>query len=502
MGDPISPGKKTKLVAKKIGVKVLKITDSNKSNFLDGKEELNFKMLDFIQDKTIFLFEVTGDKQKVEGWIEYESSKVHDDFYKQYQKGEFKPPRVAQILKPKNLEPGKFIIKWNGRDDTPDKRFILAGKYLVKFKSTYKNITKTVEAKFTIAKPEAYNYGVKYKKHGSWESSKPDVDAAEKSEKSLKDSTGYAVISQLGRHAIEAVEEWKSAGVIYFTGHASPFSIVFHGKEGVVYKKKDKSIVSLWGRKSGDSSNDVVLSKEKKGAFKDLFFMMLNGCRTGNDILIYQYNVTNMHPKGIDGKHGKKTTAALAHFQKVHKLTPNDGKKHPSTLKWFNVSTDLSEKKQTKEIQKKLTSYTCGKADGKWGPKTKKSVRNYQTDHPDLKVTEELDDATFAALDIGVSSDPKAIPKNVANAMKLRGADIILGFVHKVDWKLSTDWAIDFWDNLAKGQGFNTAADNARAMIDKRKRKQFAHKFFAMKGISTETTLHPARYGATGDEKK
>jgi hypothetical protein len=71
-----------------------------------------------------------------------------------------------------------------------------------------------------------------------------------------------------------------------------------------------------------------------------------------------------------------------------------------------------------------------------------------------------------------------------------------MGFTHKVGWNAAVDWAKSFWENLANGQGINTAASNAQASVDHRKREQFDYNIYTMEGISKETTLHPARYGA------
>ena len=80
--------------------------------------------------------------------------------------------------------------------------------------------------------------------------------------------------------------------------------------------------------------------------------------------------------------------------------------------------------------------------------------------------------------------------------MGFKGADITMGFIHKVGWDIATEWSKAFWDDLSKGKGINTAASNAQASVDHRKRKQFDYRIYALEGISQETTLHPARYGS------
>ncbi|MFO7916308.1 MAG: peptidoglycan-binding domain-containing protein [Candidatus Krumholzibacteriales bacterium] len=495
MGKPVSPGRKTKFVNVEAGIEIIAVTDEDGTDYMNGREEASLKTLDFIEKHVIIRFRVAGVKQEVDLAVHYKNSKIHDDFYKQFKKGEFKPPRVAHIIKKVMYEPGEHRVLWDGRDDTPDNRLLLAGDYRIEINGRLWLFKKKHTVDFKVGKPEAYNYGVHYKKKGRMESSKKDIGYAEKSQKALKDKTGYMVYSQLNRHAMEAVEEMKSASVVNFSGHAGPFVLVFHGKEGGKYEAKDKSRLFMY-KTSNMLSNDAAINVQKKSAFRDMLFMMINGCRAGNEAMIYQNIVHKFNPKGVDGKHGNNTTAALSSFQAFHGIKPADGKKNPATLKWFDISQNLSEQKQTRMIQKILTGIYVEKEDGKLGTETRKSIRNYQKAHPELEVTGQLDDATMKALKIGERSSGYFIPRNIADAMGYKGADITMGFVHKVGWDLAVDWAKSFWQDLGGGKGINTAASNAQASVDHRKRKQFKYNIYTLKGVSQESTLHPARYGA------
>ena len=495
MCNPVHPGKKTKYITEKLGIKIIGVTDEDGTDYMNGKEEVALKVLDYIEKHVVIKFVVTGIKQEIDLGVEYKTSKVHDNFYKQYKKNGFEPPCVARIIQKKMYTPGEYEIKWDGRDDTRDKRLLLAGDYQIKILGRMWVWKLKHKVSLKVANPEVYNYGVHYKKGKHWESSKKDVEYAAKSQKSLKDNTVFTISSQFDRHAKEALEEVKSAAVMYFGGHSGPGALIFHGKEGGQFKKEDRSILHMWGKIS-EGSNDAVIKNQKKGSFKDLFFVMLNGCRGGNEVEMYQKVVYSFNPKGVDGNHGKNTTAALRIFQNIHGIYPADGSKNPSTLKWFKIPQEMDEKKQTRAIQKKLTGFFAGKVDGKLGTKTKKSIKNYQRAHPQLNVTGKLDEATFKALNIGARTSGWFIPKNIADAMGYKGADITMGFIHKVGWKTATGWAKSFWENLANGQGINTAASNAQASVDHRKRKHFDYNIYTMEGISKETTLHPARYGA------
>ncbi|MBD3179363.1 MAG: hypothetical protein GF417_07015 [Candidatus Latescibacteria bacterium] len=495
MCKKISPGRKTKFINQKAGIEITAVTDQDGTDYMNGREEAPLKVLDFIEKQVVIKFGVTGVKQEVDLHIEYKSSSIHDDFYKQYKKGEFEPPKVASLIKKKMYEPGEHQLLWNGRDDTPDKRLLLAGDYRIVIAGRLWLWNKKHQVDFKVGKPDAYNYGVHYKKKGKMESSKKDVGYAEKGLKSLKDKTGYMVYSQFDRHAMEAVEEMKSAAVVYFSGHSGPIVMVFHGKEGGKFSEKDKSRLFMY-RVAKMKKNDAAIRTEKAGVFKDMLFMMINGCRAVNEVRTYQGMVYHFNPRGVDGKHGTNTTEALMRFQGCHGIKPADGKKNPATLKWFNISENLDEKKQTRAIQKVLTGIFAGKPDGKLGTRTRKSIRNYQKAHPELNVTGELDEATLKALHIGDKRSGFQIPRNIADAMGFKGADITMGFIHKVGWDIAMEWAKAFWDDLSKGKGINTAASNAQASVDHRKRKQFDYKIYALEGISQETTLHPARYGS------
>jgi len=495
MGNPVSPGRKTKYISEKAGIEITTVIDEEGVDYMNGKEAAALKLLDFIEKQVVIKFRVTGVKQEVDLEVHYKQSGVHDDFYKSYKKGDFKPPRVAWIIRKKMYEPGEYEVKWDGRDDTPDNRLLLAGDYRIEIKGRLWLWKKKHSVDFKVEKPESHNYGVHYKKKGKWESSKKDISFAETAQKSLKDKTGFMVFSELDRYAREAVEGMKTSAVVYFGGHSAPFALVFHGKEGGPYDRSEISILHMT-KIVQIGKNNAAIKKQKAGAFRDILFMMINGCKSGNEVRIYQIIIGRFDPKGVDGKHGDDTTAALKTFQEHHGIKPADGKKNPATLKWFGISQKLDKKEQTREIQKILTSFKAGKVDGVLGDRTRKSIRNYQKAHPGLKVTGKLDITTVNAIQIAKRGSAYFLPRNITEAMGFKGADITLGFIHSVNWKLAEGWSKSFWKNISDGKGINTAASNAQASVDHIKRKQFEYNIYTLEGVSQETTLHPARYGA------
>ena len=491
------PGLMTRSVAGLVNpVLIVSIKDKLSTEYHAAKTDANVKMLDFLSDQLRIEYRVNSVKQKVNLWVEYESSKIHDDFYKQYKSKTFVPPRVAWLVKDAELEPGDYYIDWDGRDQTRDLRLALTGKYLVKIvgaRATWKSSHTT---KLVVSRPEACGYGIHYKKGRSWESSKDELKHLEKSFEKLKDGTGFDVTTQLDRPAGGAMEDIQSAAVFYFGGHANPFGIVFHGLQGKRYSKRDRSLMYTFGR--GQTHPHASIADAKESAFKDLFLIILNGCKTGNQVSVAQVVFRKFNPGPVDGDHGKKTIAALQWFQKIHALPPADGTKNTFTLQWFNISSEgKSEKALTREVQEKLRSYYAGKTTGKMNSATKKALKNYQTDHPGLKVTGEFDAPTLKALQIGDRQSSLYLPLNIADSMGYRGADIAIGFEHSIDFKEAETWAKAFVDNLVAGDGVNKAAEKAVAKVDQKKRSQFQFNIYAQEKVSKNTTLHPARFGRT-----
>jgi peptidoglycan hydrolase-like protein with peptidoglycan-binding domain len=457
----------------------------------DSKREVDLKVLNYDKKKLRIHYRVKGRSQKVTLWVEYEKSKVHDDFYNQYRKPSFVPPKIAVFIKQQHKEPGEYDIDWDGRDYTKDKRLILAGKYKVKIKSDEDPETNKDETTLQIAKPNSYNYGIHYykmkKKKKVWHSTKEEIQHALQKQKTLSDGTGFSRISNLVSTADGALVDWQMASVVLWSGHSNPAAIAFHGEEGVRYKKSDRSGLNITTKKTLAPPN-ASLYLEEKDALADMFLLVLNGCRTGNEVMGIQWMLAQCFPGPLDGIHGPKTTKGLSHFQKINDL-PKDGKKNSATLKRLGINTNGKSKKSlTREVQKKLRSYYPGKIDSIFGDKTEKALRNYQQDHPDLETTGKPDEPTLKALKL-------AERKNISHAANIKGADITIGFIHKIGFAISTDWGIKLWDNLVSGEGVKKAANNAKAHMDQRQRKELEFNIYTQEGVSFQSTLHPSRYG-------
>lgn len=485
------------------GVEILSIMGWGEVEYRGSDEELDLKEQSGNDEKIRIRYKVHGVVQNVSLRIEYDPSGVHEQFYAQYQTAKFRPPELVKLLADERKEPGEYEIEWDGRDQTSDKRLLLSGDYHLIIKGVaFGLLERSAQAGISVAKPNACNFGMHYRKKGYLETTKKETERAMASQAQLVDGTAFSSAGYLDYDAVDGVGEIRDAAVLYWSGHSGSGGINFYGREGGNYNKKYKSVLHLFGRNWKDP--DASLQDQKDGIFKDLFLVMLNGCRTSSEIQIVQAILGYFNPGRADGKHGKKTTAALSKFQSLHDLAPSDGTKNEATLSWLRISSEgLSERALTLKVQRRIKRYYPGKQNGILNSRTKRAIRAYQEDHPDLAVTGELDDPTFRALKIG-DRDAKSssgkhlyLPRNIADGMGYKGADITMGFEHKIDFDLAEDWAIKFWEHLANGQGVNTAANNATALVDVRRKRQCTVHIYLQDGVSPESTLHPARYGKT-----
>jgi peptidoglycan hydrolase-like protein with peptidoglycan-binding domain len=499
MGNPLSPGKKTKYITEKAGVEILAIKDENPTEYHGGKEMVNLKILQYIDEQLEIDFKVMGLKQKINVWVEYKPSKIHDNFYNQYKGNDFSPPRVANIIIDQWYEPGKYYVKWDGRDSTNHLRLLIAGDYRVVIEGKTATWSKTDKTTLKVDKPEAYLYGIHYQRGGSSESSKKSVEHVEKKVKSLKDGSGFDATSYLDRQAIGVVEDMKQAALSYHIGHSGPFVIVLYSVEGGKFKKKNQTYLYLYGTANDHPPPNACIQAQPEGCFKDMFLAVFNGCRAGNEVSMLQWRLKSFNPGPIDGKHGERTTKALRNFQTANSIAPNDGTKNAITLLWFGLSEEkLSERKTTRKIQRKLKSYSVRRISkkGVMNNETRRALKNYQRDHPRLNVTGKPDEKTLKALNLGDLQSMSSLPRNVADAMRYKGADITVGFIHSVRVDYAKEWARKFWNNLANGQGIRTAGKSALSDINARLHMHVRFRVYARDGISMESTMHPARHGA------
>lgn len=462
-------------------VKVISVKDDIKEEYIDCKSELDLKFSTVGNKKIKITYKVIQNKQKVSLWLEYEQSKVHDDYYGQYKSDSFKQPIILKFVNDEEKEPGEYSIVWDGRDPTSDKRILLAGKYKFVITGKCKLGEKKNESKIEIAKPNSYNYGVHL--------TRKLVQYSDSKQSSLSDGTGFTSNLDFDYEAADAIAEWKNMGAIVFcSAHSNCAVVAFESGK----KKSRLNTIGDKGQRMNKSPNFSLRTANKK-LFKDILFMIFCSCRCANEELMVQFMLNSFNPGPIDGIHGKKTTRAIRNFQRVHKMEPYDGKISDALLDRLQVSSEGKKQKQIVwDVQTKLKSYYPGKADGVHGKKSRKGLSNYQRDHPTLAVTGEQDEPTLKALQIGIDG---GYYRNIAYGVTDKGVDISLGFIQSVYANNIVKWTRKFCDCLGNGDGIEKAATTALESLRPNARKNLPFKIYTRKGISKQITLQPARYG-------
>lgn len=491
---------------KTCAVKILSVKEPGGDEFKDGKISIHVKSLNGPLHIT---YEVKVCTMKVTLWIEYDpANKVHSTFYKSYEGKGVTGKRVVVVLQGETRAPGTYEVVWDGRDKTADHRILLDGTYTVRIQGLHE-VIRNDSTTIKFQPPFSSNYGMHYH-HGrhDLQSSKKEVEHARDKQKRLKDGTGFVSDSSVADPALFAWNMMRVSAVIMEVLHSNPFLIAFYPEESTpgkpaYYKKSKKSYITSFDPGKGvDRNNSVLLPHEPADALRDVFLMVMGGCRTGNETLAVQGRLKGLsrrfNPGPIDGKHGPKTTAALQHWQKWEKIQPADGTKNAATLAALKVDPTLTEKKQTWEVQKKLKSfskrYNPGKEDGIWGPRTESALTHYQEDHvPELEVNSLPDKKTLRHLRIDGSKG--AIDRDLVDAFVKRGCNIVLGFRQKVSFSGAEKWQIHFWDQAAAGSGIDDAATEARTMCGRKYFKELAYNLKTRSGVDKNETLHPARHG-------
>ena len=500
---------KTGATHKTCGIKILSIREQDNEEgyeFKDSQAEIDVKSL----NKPLRIrYEVKACAMSVTLWVEFDpGNKVHAKFYGAYDGNGIDVPRVAVVVQGEAKSPGVHEALWDGRDQTSDHRILLAGAYKVRILGledlTHKDVTSV-----KMAPPMAWNHGIHYASKGMTQSTKKEVESARDKQKSLADGTAFLSEATASAHASVAWGNMRISAVSVISGHSGPVNLCFYPEESqpgkpAVFKRNKQSLIVTAGPASGksfDAENSVNIADEPANSLRDVFFILLAGCMAGNEFYLVQSRLNKLSkgldPGPIDGIHGRKTTAALKCWQEWEKIEPADGAKNETTLAALGVDPSLSEREQTRAVQKKLKNfskrYNPGKLDGAWGDKTESALTHYQEDHsPPLEVNSLPDKPTLKHLKLDDVSGP--LP-NIAESFIQRGCNIAFGFKNKVGFKGGEKWHIAFWDLAAKGSGIDDAASEARSLCGAVYRKELEYNIFTRDGVDRNSTLHPARHG-------
>jgi len=443
-------------------------------------------------------------------WIEFDpGNKVHSDFYKTYEGDGVISPRVVLVVSGETKQPGIYEALWDGRDQTSDHRILLAGTYKVRIQGLH-DVVRVDQVTIKIKPPFAHNYGIHYPRN----TSKKEVGHAEVKQQALKDGTAFLSDSSCSTPALKAWKFIRNAAIGVVAGHSGPSALHFYPEENrpgkaVAFKRKKGSVILSRDKPhpppavpKADIDNSVFLPEEPRNALRDVFLMVLAGCRAGNEVWLIQVRLKQLSeafdPSGVDGKHGPKTTKALAKWQAWEHVEPVDGTKNPATLARLRVDPALDEGEQTEQVQQKLTEisirYNPGEADGVWGSRTEAAITHYQRDHnPPLELTSLPDSPTLKHLHPIGSFGGEV--RNIAEAFTILGANLVVGFIKTVSFKGAEKWHMNFWDNVATGLGVTDAAETARMGCGVQMRKELDYKVYNYSLVDKNSTVHPARHG-------
>lgn len=490
----------------KCGIRILSIKEQDRADgdeYKDSQAEIPVKRL---YRPLLIKYEVKACSMTVTLWVEFDPGNlVHAGFYQAYRGKGISVPRVAVVVRGEAKNPGVYDALWDCRDQTEDHRILLYGSYKVRILGL-EDVTHKDETSIKIMPPLAWNYGIHY----AGNTTKKPVEGARDAQKALADGTGFLSEASVSSPALTAWMGWQESAVGVFDGHSNPFAIAFYSEESqpgkpAVFKKSHQSVITEGKNIPGkglDDTNCVEFPSEPPNALRDVFFILLAGCRGGNDVLAVQMQLKRrsklFNPGAIDGKHGPKTTAALQSWQKGEKIEPADGTKNNATLAALGVDPSLREKDQTIEVQKKLKNfskrYDPGPDDGIWGEHTERALTHYQEDHsPPLEVNSLPDKPTLHHLNVDDSTGVGA--RNVAETCTMRGCNLAFGFVNKVSFVTGEKWHIAFWKFAAAGSGIDDAASEAKSLCGALASKELEYKIYARDGVDPNSTLHPARHG-------
>ena len=506
VGKPVDPDKHKNCRIKLLSVKEKDNDES--AEYIGSATEIHVKGLS--HDLRI-RYEVTVCAMSVTLWLEIDGNPIHGDFYKTYEGQGVTGKRVVVVEDGVSRDPGVHEALWDGRDKTVDHRILLDGTYKLRIQGLH-DATPTDESTIRIMPPFSWNFGIHY---AGGNTTKKEIEHAKAAQTKLSDGTFFSSNATCAELASVAWAEMQSAAAGAISGHSSPTALGFYPEEStpgkpVIYKgskcsrilSRSSAGITPQQAAQADLANSVFLPEQPANALRDVFLIVLAGCKAGNEILLIQTRLKELakafDPGSVDKKHGPKTTAALQAWQQWEHIEPADGTKNEATLQRMGIDPALDEASQTAKVQAHLKAlsrrYHPGEPDGAWGPKTETAITNYQQDHsPPLDVTSLPDRATAKHLHPAGSMEGEA--RNIAEAFIGMGCNIAFGFVKSVSFPGAEKWHINFWDLATQGSGVDDAAAQARVMCGAKHFKELEYSIYHASGVDKNSALHPARHG-------
>ena len=239
---------------------------------------------------------------------------------------------VSTVMDGDPLEIPGFVYKsaWDGRDDTPAERILLAGEYLVTATITFDELpddSATSEpVPITVSTPHASNYGPLYPQGITvpWDF-RDDVVPAVTTQPALRDGTGYDQLWTAEQQTSSAQDARTRLvnhdAVFHFIGQslvsAHPVALMFYSKpvpawdweavfgSGLAPSLPDPA-PTTWGERFGGGVVDIVsLPEPQPGERKplaDVFLAVIPVCRVDglDSEVASEFIPLNLIDKGVD----------------------------------------------------------------------------------------------------------------------------------------------------------------------------------------------------------
>lgn len=478
---------------------LLDVVDAAGNSYAGGSRELDFKQCG---GEVKIKLRIAGGEPRVKLWIDHAPSGAHADFYARYE--QLRHPCVVD-LHDDRLKEGAHEHTFDGRDATLDARLLLAGEYCLRMEADFGGRgKKTAETRLVVAKPLSWNFGMDYTSthvsHGSsyevHELTKDISDQATSALATLSDGTGFTAATETNKSAAEAIELWQQSAVAFYCGHANPFTVTF-AKNDVVTRM---TLLDL------PDPQNVLVEEMLPDALSDVLLLVLAGCMAGNDYAavqkkLHQELAEELDPKRSDGQYDERTSAAVMAYQRIRGHEAQTGRLDEPTCRALSIAPetmDAPDRFSVTQLQRKLTQIAASfrlrtRIDGIYGPDTERVVENFQR-AAGLPVDGIPEGETLVRLGLGPDGNKQ---RNIAEALRHRGADITVGWPTKLYIDSLKQWAPAFWGALKDGKTLDEAIGaGAEKVTRKMRRGQMSRpNVYSYLGDPGAERLTPARHG-------
>jgi len=256
------------------------------------------------------------------------------------------------------------------------------------------------------------------------------------------------------------------------------------------------------GQNSPIGIDTVSLKELPDDAFRDVFLVVLAGCRAGNLVYAPQSKLRNLSrrldPQSVRGILDEPTRSAIRAYQRwlelpitgtidevllrslgAHARGPYDAP--PTVQAVQGMLTALSDLLQP-DMNKK------GEVTGVWGPSSQLAANTYQ-EKVRLPVTGQPDAATLSHMGLGAEDK---IQENVAQTMIDKGAETVVAFDEYTYFDAMKQWSQHFWTMLNQNRAIGLAAEQAAKQVVLRRGEKMPLPMIFGSGTAH---LQPARYG-------